>query len=249
MAFKVFPNTLHDVPSGPPAHCWSVANRRFRSRFEREKSTCSYKHKRTVVCCWFCLFKQKYLLSNPAHQSSAVDEHFFLNESAAQVRYAWLWCWRVPDVSIDSENDFQPLPPRDITKFKPLSSKTSVTVITGDRFDHEMSDQLNQVRRRQPRTVVCVETLSNPPPPLPRAPDGSCTSNEVFGGVLPISQSHSHNRSRPANDPHAAICRHPAAEEAGEAAPGQPAEPVMQGQRAPAPQTEQSARMSAISRK
>lgn len=63
--------------------------------------------------------RQKYLLSNPAHQSSAVDEHFFLNESAAQVR--------------------------DITKFKPLSSKTTVTVITGDRFDHEISDQLNQM--------------------------------------------------------------------------------------------------------
>lgn len=25
--------------------------------------------------------------SNPAHQSAAVDEHYFLNESAAQVRY------------------------------------------------------------------------------------------------------------------------------------------------------------------
>uniref|UniRef100_H3CS04 Si:dkey-122a22.2 n=1 Tax=Tetraodon nigroviridis TaxID=99883 RepID=H3CS04_TETNG len=63
--------------------------------------------------------RQKYLLSNPAHQSGAVDEHFFLNESAAQVR--------------------------DITKFKPLSSKTTVTVITGDRFDHEIPDQLNQM--------------------------------------------------------------------------------------------------------
>ncbi|XP_031643893.1 uncharacterized protein LOC109901693 isoform X2 [Oncorhynchus kisutch] len=44
--------------------------------------------------------RQKYLLSNPAHQSSAVDEHFFLNESASQVR--------------------------EISKFKPLSSRTSV---------------------------------------------------------------------------------------------------------------------------
>eukprot|EP00066_Takifugu_rubripes_P014292 XP_011603558.1 PREDICTED: uncharacterized protein LOC105416637 [Takifugu rubripes] len=63
--------------------------------------------------------RQKYLLSNPAHQSGAVDEHFFLNESAAQVR--------------------------DITQFKPLSSRTSVTVITGDRFDHEIPHQLNQM--------------------------------------------------------------------------------------------------------
>ncbi|KAG9338241.1 hypothetical protein JZ751_026046 [Albula glossodonta] len=29
--------------------------------------------------------RQKYYLSNPAHQSSAVDEHFFLNESVSQL--------------------------------------------------------------------------------------------------------------------------------------------------------------------
>ncbi|XP_053182970.1 uncharacterized protein si:dkey-122a22.2 [Scomber japonicus] len=63
--------------------------------------------------------RQKYLLSNPAHQSSAVDEHYFLNESASQVR--------------------------DITKFKPLSSRTSVSVITGDSFDQEIPDHLNQM--------------------------------------------------------------------------------------------------------
>ncbi|KAK2844151.1 hypothetical protein Q5P01_010810 [Channa striata] len=63
--------------------------------------------------------RQKYLLSNPAHQSSAVEEHYFLNESAAQVR--------------------------DITKFKPLSSRTTVSVITGDSFDEEMPERLNQM--------------------------------------------------------------------------------------------------------
>lgn len=63
--------------------------------------------------------RQKYLMCNPAHQSSAVDEHYFLNESAAQVR--------------------------DITKFKPLSSRTSVSVITGDHFDREIPEQLNQM--------------------------------------------------------------------------------------------------------
>lgn len=63
--------------------------------------------------------RQKYLLSNPAHQSSAVDEHYFLNESAAQVR--------------------------DITKFKPLSSRTSVSVITGDSFDQDLPAPLNQM--------------------------------------------------------------------------------------------------------
>nr|XP_061800684.1 uncharacterized protein si:dkey-122a22.2 isoform X3 [Nerophis lumbriciformis] len=63
--------------------------------------------------------RQKYLLSNPAHQSSAVDEHYFLNESAAQVR--------------------------DITKYKPLSSRTSVSVITGDSFDQQIPQHLNQM--------------------------------------------------------------------------------------------------------
>ncbi|XP_061676560.1 uncharacterized protein si:dkey-122a22.2 [Syngnathoides biaculeatus] len=63
--------------------------------------------------------RQKYLLSNPAHQSSAVDEHYFLNESAAQVR--------------------------DITRYKPLSSRTSVSVFTGDSFDQQIPHQLNQM--------------------------------------------------------------------------------------------------------
>ncbi|KAM4736171.1 uncharacterized protein FYW61_006425 isoform 2-T2 [Anableps anableps] len=63
--------------------------------------------------------RQKYLLSNPAHQSSAVDEHYFMNESAAQVR--------------------------DITKFKPLSSQISVSMLTGDSFDKQMPQHLNQM--------------------------------------------------------------------------------------------------------
>ncbi|XP_028986088.1 uncharacterized protein si:dkey-122a22.2 isoform X2 [Betta splendens] len=63
--------------------------------------------------------RQKYLLSNPAHQSSAVDEHYFLNESAAQVR--------------------------DITKFKPLSSRMTVSAITADSFDGQMPEHLNQM--------------------------------------------------------------------------------------------------------
>ncbi|KAM6995595.1 uncharacterized protein LKV04_007774 [Tautogolabrus adspersus] len=63
--------------------------------------------------------RQKYLLSNPAHQSSAVDEHYFLNESAAQVR--------------------------DISKFKPLTSRIPVSVITGESFDQQIPEQLNQM--------------------------------------------------------------------------------------------------------
>uniref|UniRef100_A0A673J2C9 Uncharacterized LOC107714344 n=1 Tax=Sinocyclocheilus rhinocerous TaxID=307959 RepID=A0A673J2C9_9TELE len=61
----------------------------------------------------------KYLLCNPAHQSAAVDEHFFLNESASLVR--------------------------EISRYKPLSSKTSVHVITGESFDDQLSSDLNQV--------------------------------------------------------------------------------------------------------
>ncbi|XP_027873637.1 uncharacterized protein LOC114144735 isoform X1 [Xiphophorus couchianus] len=63
--------------------------------------------------------RQKYLLSNPAHQSSAVDEHYFMNESVAQVG--------------------------DITKFKPLSSRISVSMLTGDSFDEQMPQHLNQM--------------------------------------------------------------------------------------------------------
>ncbi|XP_027027287.2 uncharacterized protein si:dkey-122a22.2 isoform X2 [Tachysurus fulvidraco] len=62
---------------------------------------------------------QKFLLSNPAHQSSAVDEHYFLNESASQVR--------------------------EISKFKLLSSRISLSVIIGDSFDEQLPAHLNQV--------------------------------------------------------------------------------------------------------
>ncbi|XP_062841737.1 uncharacterized protein si:dkey-122a22.2 [Trichomycterus rosablanca] len=63
--------------------------------------------------------RQKYLLSNPAHQSGAVDEHYFLNESASQVS--------------------------EISKFKLLSSRTSVSVLVGDSFDQQLPAHLNQV--------------------------------------------------------------------------------------------------------
>ncbi|XP_028646749.2 uncharacterized protein si:dkey-122a22.2 [Erpetoichthys calabaricus] len=75
--------------------------------------------------------RQKYLLSNPAHQSGAVDEHFFLNESAFQVR--------------------------EISKYKPLSSATSVTVITGDKYDELLPTQINEmVARLQEHRLVQI---------------------------------------------------------------------------------------------
>lgn len=65
------------------------------------------------------LQRQKFLLCNPAHQSSSVDEHYFINESAAQVQ--------------------------DISRFKPLSSRTSVSVITAEHFDQDLPPTLNQM--------------------------------------------------------------------------------------------------------
>ncbi|XP_072105988.1 uncharacterized protein [Mobula birostris] len=65
------------------------------------------------------VMRQKYLLSNPAHLSTAVDEHFLINESCSQVR--------------------------DISQFKPLSSATSVTMITGELYDELLPDSLNKV--------------------------------------------------------------------------------------------------------
>ncbi|XP_026865275.2 uncharacterized protein si:dkey-122a22.2 isoform X2 [Electrophorus electricus] len=77
------------------------------------------------------LQRQKYLLSNPAHQSGAVDEHFFLNESLAQVR--------------------------EISKFKPLSTQISLSVITGDCFDEHLPTHLNQVfAERQSRALARI---------------------------------------------------------------------------------------------
>ncbi|KAI1894121.1 hypothetical protein AGOR_G00112560 [Albula goreensis] len=75
--------------------------------------------------------RQKYYLSNPAHQSSAVDEHFFLNESVSQVK--------------------------EISKYKPLSSRTSVSVITGESFDEQLPSHLNQLVAKLQKK--CLEQL------------------------------------------------------------------------------------------
>ncbi|XP_069776389.1 uncharacterized protein [Narcine bancroftii] len=74
------------------------------------------------------VMRQKYLLSNPAHLSTAVDEHFFINESISQVR--------------------------DISHFKPLSSATSVTVITGDHYDELLPDSLNKIMFKFQRFIA-----------------------------------------------------------------------------------------------
>lgn len=54
---------------------------------------------------------------------------------------------------------------------------------------------------------------------------------EVPEGILPISQSCSHKKSRPANDLQQAICHQPAPVEVGEPATSQAAERVTRGQK------------------
>lgn len=250
-----------------PAHCWNVSKRAISRRFLplQSKPTCreSGAEKEhtlfqtlTHVCVllfffFFFFFQQKYLLSNPAHQSCAVDEHFFLNESAAQVRYAWL-CWRhVRDVRL--KNDLQPLPLRDITKFKPLSSKTTVTVITGDRFDREISDQLNQVRRRHPRAVVssaCVETHGNPFPPHPHLHQMVAALQKKFLEASYPSANRIHIKGADRQMIHtqpSAVIQHLRRLVNQRQAKQQSQWPT--GRRPTTPQTEQSARMSEICRK
>lgn len=112
-----------------------------------------------------------------------------------------------------------------------------MSVITGDSFDQDLPALLNQVTvftstKRLRGALFCIAGKSNrtmhggpvevggalcesqSKSSFPPSPDGSDASKEVFGGVLPVSQSHSHKRSRQANDLQEAICHQPAPEEA-----------------------------------
>lgn len=109
-----------------------------------------------------------------------------------------------------------------------------MSVITGDSFDQDLPAPLNQVTvstftKRLRGALFCIAGKSNrtmqggrggalcesqSKSSFPPSPDGSDASKEVFGGVLPVSQSHSHKRSRQANDLQEAICHQPAPEEA-----------------------------------
>lgn len=79
--------------------------------------------------------------------------------------------------------------------------------------------------------AVNEQCSSNTVNHIPPAPDGSPTSKEVSEGILPIGQSRSHKRSRPANDLQAAICHQPAPVETRQPASSQTAERVTCGQR------------------
>lgn len=177
-------------------------------------------------CCgWALLFKWKCSSSQVHEQSlSLLSEQLSLSIFNVEVKTNHeIWNWNVLFVVFK----------RDITKFKPLSSRTAVSVITGDSFDQEIPEHLNQVRAQLQDALVTllldntvVKSIIN----LFPAPDGSQASKEVSGGVLPISQSHSHKRSRPANDLQEAICHQPAPEEASPPTTSQTAERVTRGQ-------------------
>lgn len=83
-------------------------------------------------------------------------------------------------------------------------------------------------------TEQCSNNMVNH---IPHAPDGSEASKEVSGGILPVGQSHSHKRSRPANDLQEAICHQPAPEEASQPTTSQAAERVTRVQNVTTPQT------------
>ncbi|XP_038051976.1 uncharacterized protein LOC119724816 [Patiria miniata] len=65
------------------------------------------------------VLRQKYLLCQPRHLSSIVDEHYFINESLSQLRTAF--------------------------QVKPFPESVSVTVITGNYYDEQLPSSLNKV--------------------------------------------------------------------------------------------------------
>ncbi|XP_065063526.1 uncharacterized protein LOC135690030 [Rhopilema esculentum] len=63
--------------------------------------------------------RQKHLLCKPGHLFSAVEEHFFLNESLAQIRL--------------------------LNKLRPLSDSIPVTVITSSKYSDSAPDHINRI--------------------------------------------------------------------------------------------------------
>ncbi|CAF1393053.1 unnamed protein product [Rotaria magnacalcarata] len=62
--------------------------------------------------------RQKHLLCNAAHISSAIREHFYMNETFSQMKLAW--------------------------RMKAFSSNTSVTIVNRRQYDKDLSKTLNQ---------------------------------------------------------------------------------------------------------
>ncbi|XP_006825538.1 uncharacterized protein LOC102804363 [Saccoglossus kowalevskii] len=61
--------------------------------------------------------RQKYLLCNPSHLKTVVDEHYFINESISQINTLW--------------------------QMKSFPSNISVTVVTGNYYDEQLPSNLN----------------------------------------------------------------------------------------------------------
>ncbi|XP_061410288.1 uncharacterized protein LOC133344240 [Lethenteron reissneri] len=72
--------------------------------------------------------RQKFLLCSPPHMSAAVEEHFLVNESLAQVS--------------------------DIMQFKPLPSRINVTVINGNYYDELLPGTVNKVFTQAQQQLV-----------------------------------------------------------------------------------------------
>ena len=87
-----------------------------------------------------CAHLQKHLLCQPRHLSSAVDEHFFINESFTQMRQdssslLSVSCMQINCVCIC----------RLLTTLKRFPSNVSVSVMSGNLFDELLHPSLNQV--------------------------------------------------------------------------------------------------------
>eukprot|EP00112_Aurelia_sp_Birch-Aquarium-sp1_P006728 Seg1737.4 transcript_id=Seg1737.4/GoldUCD/mRNA.D3Y31 product="hypothetical protein" protein_id=Seg1737.4/GoldUCD/D3Y31 len=66
--------------------------------------------------------RQKHLMCKPSHLFSAVEEHYFLNESLAQIRL--------------------------LNKLRPLSNTIPVTVLASSKFSNSVSDSVNKIWRQ-----------------------------------------------------------------------------------------------------
>ncbi|XP_033125741.1 uncharacterized protein LOC117123821 [Anneissia japonica] len=63
-------------------------------------------------------YRQKYLMCQPHHLSTVVDEHYFINASLSQISTAW--------------------------RIKPFPKHVGVTVVTGNYYDEQLPNTLNK---------------------------------------------------------------------------------------------------------
>ncbi|XP_041361636.1 uncharacterized protein LOC121377635 [Gigantopelta aegis] len=72
--------------------------------------------------------RQKYLMCNPRHLSSVVDEHHFINETFSQMRT--------------------------MRTLRSLPSNISVTLVTGNYYDEQMPSSLNKAWAKSERSLI-----------------------------------------------------------------------------------------------